>query len=163
VVTTSARGAIEDARASVRFGVHVLEFRELSLAVADEDADRPLRARASLTRWLHASAAGKLLLSQLPDWRVMRRRGPLVQLTPQTIVLPDQLDAELNAIRDRGYSTAVNELEDDLACIAVGIGHEAQPARAALCLSGPPGRISALAGLSSWAGDAAKILAPLLY
>ena len=89
--------------------------------------------------------------------------GPLVQLTPQTIVLPDQLDAELNAIRDRGYSTAVNELEDDLACIAVPIGHEGQPARAALCLSGPPGRISALAGLSSWAGDAAKILAPLLY
>lgn len=163
VVTTSAREAIEESRASVRFGVHVLEFREFSLAVADEDADHPLRARAELTRTLHASAAGKLLLSQLPDWRTVRRRGPLVQVTAHTTVIPDLLDAEVDSIRSRGYSIALNELQEGLACIAVPVGREGQPARAALCLAGPSERLNTMVGLASWAREVASRLAPLLY
>lgn len=163
VVTTAARAAIEDFRRNVRFGVHVLEFREMSIAVTDEDADHPLRARADLARALHASAAGKLLLAQLPDWREVRSLSGLTALASRTMTDPDSLDRAIDEIRSTGRSSAMDELEEGLACIAVPLGRAGARASGALCLAGATERAEALARLTDDALEAAKTIAPLLY
>ncbi|GAB3282937.1 IclR family transcriptional regulator [Microbacterium lacusdiani] len=162
VVTTAARDAIDAFRVRVRFGVHVLEFRDLSLLVADEDADHPIQARVELTRALHASAPGKLLLAQTPDWRT-RRAGALTQLTPGTITDPDALERELAGIRAAGMATDVGELVAGRACLAVPIGGDRERAHGALCVTGPAERADVLTGLADEARAVARALAPLLY
>lgn len=161
VVTTAARSAIDRFRRRVRFGVHVLEFRESSLVVVDEDADHPLRARADLTRALHASAAGKLLLSSRSAERPSA--GRLIPLASRTIVDPAVLGRALDEVRRDGYARAVDELEDGLTCIAVPLTGSARGVGGALCLAGVTERADALEELVPEGMEAARAIAPLLY
>jgi IclR family transcriptional regulator, acetate operon repressor len=77
----------------------------------------------------HASANGKVLLAFgaafLPE--------ELERLTPHTVVERRALEAELAAIRERGYATAVDELEPGLSAVAAPVGDGI----AALSISGP--------------------------
>ncbi len=55
---------------------------------------------------LHATAQGKLFLATLPQkdaLRLARNKG-LTQYTPHTIITPEDLAADLSAIRVRGYA-----------------------------------------------------------
>jgi DNA-binding IclR family transcriptional regulator len=88
----------------------------------------------------HCSANGKALLAfgaaRSPD-------GELERLTPQTIVDRHRLDAELTAVRTRGYAIAVDELEPGLSAVAAPVFGADGTAIAALSISGPTIRMPA--------------------
>lgn len=71
----------------------------------------------------HATAVGKLLLAlALPDDDAVRRWAgevPLARRTPNTITDPDDLTAELQRIRARGWSSEDEECETGVCCVAV--------------------------------------------
>jgi DNA-binding IclR family transcriptional regulator len=71
---------------------------------------------------LHASSSGKLLLSTYDEERLERfLRDPLPALTPRTITTRRTLREELERTRARGYATTVDELEEGLAGVSVGV------------------------------------------
>jgi DNA-binding IclR family transcriptional regulator len=71
---------------------------------------------------LHASSSGKLLLSTYDEERLERfLRDPLPALTPHTITTRRALREEIERTRARGYASTVDELEEGLAGVSVGI------------------------------------------
>ena len=71
---------------------------------------------------MHASSSGKLLLSTYDQQRLERfLRDPLPALTPHTITTRRALREELERDRARGYASTVDELEEGLAGVSVGI------------------------------------------
>lgn len=86
---------------------------------------------------LHATGLGKcLLLGLSPDER--RELLPdLARYTPSTITDHATLDTELDAVRQRGYATEVEELALKRACIAAPILDHSGTVAAALSISGP--------------------------
>lgn len=91
----------------------------------------------------HCTGVGKALLSQLPDESVrdlLRRTGMPAQ-TPRTLTDPGALLAELAEVRQQGWAVDDAEQEAGVRCVAVPI-HGA-PARSAVSISGPSGRITA--------------------
>jgi IclR family acetate operon transcriptional repressor len=86
----------------------------------------------------HCSAAGKVFLafgaSRLPF-------GPLERRTARTIVHAAQLERELEAVRERGYGTIVDELEMGLAAVAAPIRDADGAVVAALSVAGPTARL----------------------
>jgi DNA-binding IclR family transcriptional regulator len=71
---------------------------------------------------LHASSSGKVLLSTYDEDRLERLlREALPALTPHTITTRRALRQELEQVRARGYATTVDELEEGLAGVSVGI------------------------------------------
>jgi DNA-binding IclR family transcriptional regulator len=86
---------------------------------------------------LHASSSGKLLLSTYDDQRLARfLRDPLPALTRHTITTKRALRRELDRIRADGHSTTVDELEDGLAGVSVGIVDGAGALAGAINVSG---------------------------
>jgi IclR family acetate operon transcriptional repressor len=91
---------------------------------------------------MHASAAGKAILAQLPDAEVdALLTPPLRTLTPSTISDPDQLRALLPVIRRKGYAEAHNESTDDVGDIAAAITADGRPV-AALAFNVPNHRLT---------------------
>ena len=71
---------------------------------------------------LHASSSGKVLLSTYDEERLERfLRDPLPALTPHTITTRRALREELERDRDRGYASTIDELEEGLSGVSVGI------------------------------------------
>lgn len=71
---------------------------------------------------LHASSSGKLLLASFDERRLQQfLRSPLPALTSHTITTKRALRTELDRIRAQRYATTVDELEDGLAGVSVGI------------------------------------------
>ena len=71
---------------------------------------------------LHASSSGKILLATYDEERLDRfLRDPLPALTPHTITTRRALRQELEHVRERGYAATVDELEEGLAGVSVGI------------------------------------------
>ena len=95
---------------------------------------------------LHCTAAGKVFLafgvSVLAD-------GALAAPGPATIVDRDRLDRELETVREEGYATIVDELEDGLSAVAAPVRDRGGAVIAALSVSGaslrlPPARLALL-------------------
>ncbi|MDA8370492.1 MAG: IclR family transcriptional regulator [Nocardiopsaceae bacterium] len=91
---------------------------------------------------LHSTSSGKVLLAHMrqPDQRRVLR-GRLEELTPRTITDPETLRAELEETLDRGYATAVEELEVGLNAVAAPIRGLTGEVIAALSASGPSYRM----------------------
>jgi DNA-binding IclR family transcriptional regulator len=70
----------------------------------------------------HASSSGKVLLSTYDEERLagVLREG-LPALTPHTITTRRALRRELELVRTQGYATTVDELEEGLSGVSVGI------------------------------------------
>jgi len=86
---------------------------------------------------LHASSSGKVLLSTYDDERLERfLREPLARVTPSTITTPRALRHELEHVRQRGYAATVDELEQGLAGVSVGIFSETRALLGAVNVSG---------------------------
>jgi IclR family transcriptional regulator, acetate operon repressor len=88
---------------------------------------------------LHCTAAGKVFLafgtSELPD-------GELQRLTPATVTDRSRLERELEAVRDQGYATIVDELEPGLSAVAAPVRDRGGEVVAALTASGPSLRLA---------------------
>jgi IclR family transcriptional regulator, KDG regulon repressor len=93
---------------------------------------------------LHATAAGKALIAwmdsdareALPGW------GAFVRFTDATLTTPDAVEAELDAVRCRGWASAEGEMERDLAAVAAPIRNHAEEVVGALVVSGPIFRLT---------------------
>lgn len=110
-------------------------------AIAQVDGTHLLGA----TNWmgrelgLHCTAAGKVFLAfgvaELPD-------GELESMTPATISDRRRLERELEAVRDQGYATIVEELELGLCAVAAPVRDRGGDVVAALTVSGPTLRLA---------------------
>ena len=90
----------------------------------------------------HCSAGGKCLLAFSSPEYLKRFEGcRLRSFTPHTIIEWAKLKAELDVIRERGYSVSDEELELGLTCIAAPVFARGEEIIAALSLSGPTSRM----------------------
>jgi len=71
---------------------------------------------------LHASSSGKVLLASYDAARLSRfLRTPRDALTPATITSARALRRELAVVRERGFGASVDELEEGLTSVSVGV------------------------------------------
>jgi DNA-binding IclR family transcriptional regulator len=94
---------------------------------------------------LHASAPGKLILAELDDAGLAAWVGRVrpERFTRRTITSLRGLRAELAAIRAQGYAELDDELEPELASLAVTVRAANGAALAFIGVSGPSGRLDA--------------------
>jgi DNA-binding IclR family transcriptional regulator len=88
---------------------------------------------------LHAGAPGKLLLAYLPEEvrdKILADTG-LVALTARTITSRAELEAELAAIRERGWATSFGEHIEGVSCLSVPLRDADGQVVAALSILGP--------------------------
>lgn len=114
---------------------------------------------------LHASGIGKALLSEMPEDRLRRiLRRPLEVFTPHTLADPRALQADLQAIRARGYSIDNEEKTPGMRCIAAPVFDVHGEAVAGISVSGPAIRmaVDAVAPISRAVIDAARELSRAL-
>ena len=110
-------------------------------AIAQQDGRHLLGA----TNWLgrdipdHASAAGKVFLA----YGVSEIAPRLQRMTDRTLVDRPALEADLGAVRRRGYATLVDELEPGLSVVAAPVFDAGGTVVAALAVSGPTARLPA--------------------
>ena len=91
---------------------------------------------------LHASAAGKVLLSYMPDeQRQHILRKPLEELTEHTVTDRDVLRRQLQEIRDTGYGRTIEELEVGINAVGAPIRDAKGSVIAAVAVSGPVFRL----------------------
>ena len=113
--------------------------------LASADSPHALRTTVDLGQQNHAhcTAAGKLLLAQLPEQQGRRliHRRHLPRCTSRTITDPDTLIGQLAMIRTSGV--AVEDGEHELARRGVAVPvHAPRVAPLALCVSGPDFRLT---------------------
>ena len=108
-------------------------------------AQRDSRHFVGVTSWvgrrvpLHCAANGKVFLA----YGAAPVPARLEARTERTIVDPAKLAAELEQIRARGFSTAVDELELGLTAVAAPVRGAGDDVAAALSISGPTVRLTA--------------------
>lgn len=92
---------------------------------------------------LHAISAGKAILAHLPEQkidRILKHQGVPSQ-TPNTITTREALFAELDAVRDQGYSINDEENIEGLRAVGVPVTGKAGRVLGALSVSGPTHRM----------------------
>jgi len=97
------------------------------------------------TRWpAHATSTGKALLAHLPDaQRKAILRPPLAKLTAKTITTLAGLRAELARARERGYATAIEEIEAGYVAVGAPVRNHEGRVVAAISIGGPSLRLAA--------------------
>jgi DNA-binding IclR family transcriptional regulator len=107
----------------------------------------------------HATSNGKVLLAHLPPDRLDEELSrPLERLTAHTLTERRALEGDLRRVRERGYATAIDELEFGLTAIAAPIRDADGQVIATVSGSGPSfrlptERIPAVAGVVRRAAD----------
>lgn len=138
---TAARAVVEHLRGKVRWGVHLASLRTGHVVLTDPDPDHPPTDGATLARYPHASALGKLLLAEQPDWRAVAR--DLRELTEQTVTGGTVLSRQLEEIGRTGLARQCGELRPDRGCLAVAVRSPADATLVAgLALCGPAARVA---------------------
>jgi len=106
------------------------------VVLVDPDPDHPPSDGVLLARYPHASALGKLLLADQPDWRAVAR--DLRELTERTVTAPSALSRQLAEVAATGLARQCGELRVDRGCLAVPVRSPADGkllAGLALCAS----------------------------
>jgi DNA-binding IclR family transcriptional regulator len=94
---------------------------------------------------VHCTSVGKAILSFLPEERIndIMRRLRFERFTHRTISNAEQLRAEIEKTRRRGYAVDDEEFEEGLRCIAVPVLDGQRLPVAAVSVSGPSFRVTA--------------------
>lgn len=102
-----------------------------------------MASRVGKTMPAYRTGIGKALLAYQGEDPVSsyEERGDLVKHMPNTIFDPSALREELASIRERGYSTDLEENEKDVRCVAAPIMDSEGKAVGALSVSGPANRM----------------------
>lgn len=127
----------------------------VSMAIADNgravflsqfESHSPVRTfhRPGSSVPLHASAAGKSLLSTLGERDIHKflEKFGLARLTQNTIVDPAAFEAELKRVRQRGFAIDGEEHTLGMRCVGAPIHNEHGDAIAAISVSGPLARMT---------------------
>ena len=92
---------------------------------------------------VHAVAAGRAIIAFWPAEKAAQiLDGELEALTPHTITDPQHLYTELAHIRERGYATAFEELEEGLNALAAPVRNHEGEVIASISVSGPAYRLT---------------------
>jgi DNA-binding IclR family transcriptional regulator len=118
---TAVRDVVAELRSQVRSAIHLVLYSATTVRCADIDPDHPLVAPELVERHLHASAVGKLLLAEQPDWEELVQPSRLHRVTALTVIRPADLDEEMRGIRERGWAVQAGQLHDNLSCAAVPV------------------------------------------
>ncbi|PZA07483.1 IclR family transcriptional regulator [Meiothermus sp. Pnk-1] len=112
-----------------------LEGKEV-IFIAKADCTKLIRPATFVGRRVpaHATAVGKVLLSELPESRFFQLYGEeqLPALTPYTITSRHELRKELLRVRERGYAATRQEGTRNLCCVSAPIRDGSGNAVAAL-------------------------------
>lgn len=92
---------------------------------------------------MHCSGLGKSILAELPDERVREivERHGLEQYTEHTITDLDELLAELDETRERGYAVDLEEAKPGMRCIAASVTSENSPLYGSVSVAAPKSRM----------------------
>ena len=93
---------------------------------------------------LHATSDGKVLLAYRPAAEILEHLVlPLERFTGHTVTALPEFGRLLAQVRERGYATAVDELEDGLTAVAAPVRNSEGAVIASISASGPSFRIPA--------------------
>lgn len=90
---------------------------------------------------LHATSNGKVLVSELAEPELTRTLGELRSYTTATVTDRPALDAQLAAVRAKGYAVAADELDLGLTALAAAIRNAHGEIVASVSVSGPSFRL----------------------
>jgi IclR family KDG regulon transcriptional repressor len=92
---------------------------------------------------LHCTSNGKILLSRLPkeELNIMLQQ-PLDKLTSETITNPERLREEIDRVRERGFGTAIGELDENENGVSAPIVDKRNEVIAIISVSGPNFRLT---------------------
>ncbi|MBL0419850.1 IclR family transcriptional regulator [Ramlibacter sp. AW1] len=112
--------------------------RIMILAGADKPHLPTIYSRFGRTVPVHCCGLGKAILAWLPQAQVQAilAERPMVARTPNTLTSVPALLAELDATRDRGWSTEFRENTATSCCIAVPVFDGAERPAAAISIAG---------------------------
>ncbi|MER7463692.1 IclR family transcriptional regulator [Streptomyces sp. NPDC097981] len=89
------------------------------------EGDHPFRtaSRVGMRMPLHSTAIGKAILAHLPEEevRALIAGAGLPRRTPRTLTGPEELLAELDAVRARGFAVDDEENEPTIRCIGAAV------------------------------------------
>jgi IclR family acetate operon transcriptional repressor len=92
---------------------------------------------------LHCTSAGKIFLAHMPEKELERvLQAGLPRLTAKTITDPADLRYELERVREQGYATSFEELEEGTNALAVPISSPNDEVIAAIGVVGPSYRFT---------------------
>ena len=147
----------------MRFALDLVCFcAPTAVHVVDADPDHVPLAEDVLARYLHASAVGKLLLSEQAEWRAIFPERNLVAVTAHTIISAAALDSQLVEVRATGVARQVGELQATSTCLAVAVRSVSDDLVGALGVTAPLERHEALTELIEPLRDCADQLRPLM-
>lgn len=147
-IRTVVRPLLERLVERVGETVHLTILRGSSVFFLDcVEADKVLRAGSRVGQSLpaHATAAGKVLLAQLPE-EVVKELYPserLPAVTEKTTRSRRALLRELAEIRERGYATNTGESEEYVVAVAAAIKDHGGSVRGAVTVAAPDARLPA--------------------
>jgi DNA-binding IclR family transcriptional regulator len=92
----------------------------------------------------YCTAVGKAMLAEIPEAEVSKiiRRWGLKAVTANTITTASALNAELRAVRLRGYAIDEEEKEEGLRCVGAAVRGHSGKLFAAISVSGPAFRMT---------------------
>ncbi len=132
----AARRIVDECGETVQLAI--LDQTEV-IYVAREDGNQPVQLVSNVGRRLpaHATGLGKALLASLPEdyLDALYARRQLSVLTPNTISTLNQLKADLELTRQRGYALDDQESAEGLQCLAAPIYDHTGHAVAAISVS----------------------------
>lgn len=122
-----------------------IETRGKVVFIAAERDTQSIRMDAHLGKYayMHCSAAGKAILSALPEHRVQEiiDQHGLPARTEYTITDVDELLAELDRVRERGYAISDQEMTEGIYAISAPIVVEGE-VLGSITVAGPANRIN---------------------
>jgi DNA-binding IclR family transcriptional regulator len=136
----AARPVLSDLRDELHETVHLARLDDDQIVyLVTFEAERDPRKLSRVGRCLPAAATslGKALLAE----RQEMPNSPLEQLTPHTITDPDELRADLERTRERGYAIDNQEATAGLRCIGMALRYT-EPVTDAISCSVPIDRMS---------------------
>jgi len=127
-------------------GLHVVDDTPARIVL--DQVESPHALRRTYTEIgepvaIHEGAPGKVLLAHLPEAvRESVLAEPLSKPTEHTIVDPDRLRTELDAVRKQGYAISVEERVPGISTVAVPIRGYDNLVGASISVSGPSSRMT---------------------
>jgi DNA-binding IclR family transcriptional regulator len=117
-----------------------------ALVLDEEMGGYMIGARPSVgARWpAHAASTGKVLLAHLPQERLREAlRASWPALTPRTVTAAPALTRALARVRERGFATAIEELEPGYVAVGAPVRDASGAVVGALSVGGPKTRMGA--------------------
>jgi DNA-binding IclR family transcriptional regulator len=163
----AARAVMQELRDATRETIHLIGFGPEhassaeaapgALVVIDRvDSPEPVRTwvRLGTAVPLHASCSGRAVLSRLLEAEALELVGrELERFSDETITDPDELLAELRAVRERGYAVARGSWRAGVGAVGAAVLDAAGRPVGALAVSAPQQRFDA--GRAEELGDLA--------